>query len=73
MTKIGGPEQPECPINQSIVKSKEKLPFIHTRFIFMSVLHIMYKSRVEDHNQQVSQIERWISLKGVYLTQPLLP
>jgi hypothetical protein len=72
MAKIRGPKQPECPTNQSIVKGKEKLPFIHTRFIFTSVLHVVYKSRVEDYNQQVSQIERWISLKEVYLTQPLL-
>jgi hypothetical protein len=55
-----------------MVKDEEKLLFIYTHFIFTSVLHVIYKSRVEDHNQQVLQIEQWISLKEVYLTQPLL-
>jgi hypothetical protein len=73
MAEIGGPEQPECPTNRSVVKGEEKLPFIHARFTFTSVPHVVYESRVEDHNQQVSQTERWISLKGVHLTQPILP
>jgi hypothetical protein len=72
MAKIGGPEQPKCPTNRSVVKGEEKLPFIHACLTFTSVLRVVYKSRVEDHNQQVSQTERWISLKGVHLTQPLL-
>jgi hypothetical protein len=73
MLEIGGPKQPECSSNRSVVKGEEKLPFIRTRFTFTSVPHVAYESRVEDHNQQVSQTERWISLKGVHLTQPLLP
>jgi hypothetical protein len=73
MAEIEGPKQPEYPTNQSMVKDEEKLPFIYTRFTFTSVPHVVYESRVEDHNQQVSQIERWISLKRVHLTQPLLP
>jgi hypothetical protein len=48
MVEIGGPKQPKCPTNQSIVKDKEKLPFIYIRFIFTSILYIMYKSRVKD-------------------------
>jgi hypothetical protein len=54
MVEIGGPKQPECPTNQSVIKGEEKLPFMHTRFIFTSMLHVVYESRVEDHNQQVS-------------------
>jgi hypothetical protein len=73
MAEIGGPEQPECPTNRSVVKGEEKLPFMHKRFVFTSVPHVVYESGVEDHNQQVSQTERWISLKRVHLTQPLLP
>jgi hypothetical protein len=37
-----------------MIKSEEKLPFIRTRFTFMSVSHTVYESRVEDYNQQVS-------------------
>jgi hypothetical protein len=48
MVEIGGPEQPECPTNRSVVKGEEKLPFIHVRFIFTSMLRITYESRVED-------------------------
>jgi hypothetical protein len=73
MAETGGPEQPECSSNRSIVKGEEKLPFIHTRFTFTSVPRAVYESRVEDHNQQVSQTEWWISLKGVHLTPPLFP
>jgi hypothetical protein len=51
-----------------MIKGEEKLPFMHTRFIFTSVPHVVYESGVEDHNQQVSQIEQWISLKEVHLT-----
>ena len=51
MVEIGGPEQPECSSNRSVVKSEKKLPFIRTCFTFTSVPHAAYESRVEDHNQ----------------------
>jgi hypothetical protein len=51
-----------------MIKGEEKLPFIYIRFTFTSISHIVYELRAEDHNQQVSQTEQWISLKGVHLT-----
>jgi hypothetical protein len=50
MAKIGGPEQPKCPTNWSVVKGEEKLLFIYIRFTFTSVPHVIYKLRIEDHN-----------------------
>ena len=73
MAKIGGPEQPECSSNRSVVKGEKTLPFMCVRFILASMLRVVCEAGVEDQNQHVPQTERWISLKGVHLTQPLLP
>jgi hypothetical protein len=53
MVEIGGPKQPECSSNRSIVKGEKKLPFIRIRFTFTGVPRVVYELGVEDHNQQV--------------------
>jgi hypothetical protein len=40
-----------------MIKGEEKLLFIYIYFIFTSISYIIYELRVEDHNQQVLQIE----------------
>jgi hypothetical protein len=36
-----------------MIKGKETLPFIYIRFIFTSMLYIIYKLGVEDQNQYI--------------------
>jgi hypothetical protein len=73
MVEIGGPEQPKCPTNRSVVKGEEKAILHVCTFYIYGYATFHCESRVEDH-KQLSTTSRRVGLlerESTCTTNPL--